>query len=111
MCGCRIFLITCPSVSSGARIDLSAEDDAVALRLVECSAHPYAELIRSGIAGPSKLKPALIKSGIASPPNLKPARPTALRPSPSLSKKVSPIGPSTATPTRGEVLAQLETLS
>ena len=35
----------------------------------------------------------------------------ALRPSPPPSKKVSPIGPSTATPTRGEVLAQLETLS
>ena len=81
---------------SGARIDLSAEDDAVALILAECSARPYAELIKSGIAGPS---------------NLKPARPAALRPSPPPSKKVSPIGPSAATPTRGEVLAQLETLS
>ena len=66
------------------------------LRLAECSARPYAELIRSGIAGPS---------------NLKRARPAALRPSPPSSKKVSPIGPSAATPTRGEVLAQLETLS
>ena len=77
-------------------MDLSAEDDAVALRLVECSARPYAELIKSVIAGPS---------------NLKPARPAALRPSPPPSKKVSPIGPSAATPTWGEVLAQLETLS
>ena len=66
------------------------------LRLNECSARPYAELIRSGIAGPS---------------NFKRARPAALRPSPPSSKKVSPIGPSAATPTQGEVLDQLETLS
>ena len=37
----------------GARIDLSAEDDVIALRLAECSARPYAELIKSDIAGPS----------------------------------------------------------
>ena len=84
------------SCFSGARIDLSAEDDAVALILVECSARPYAELIKSGIARPSILKPA---------------RPAALRPSPPSTKRVSPIGPSAATPTRGELLAQLETLS
>ena len=57
---------------------------------------PYAELIKSGILGPS---------------NLRPARPAALRPSPPSSMKVSPVGPSVATPTRGELLAQLETLS
>ena len=96
MQGCRIFLITCSSVSPGARIDLSVEDDAVALRLIECSARPYAELIKSDIASPS---------------NWKPARPVALRPSPPPSKKVSPVGPSVATPTCGEVLAQLEALS
>ena len=64
--------------------------------MVECSVRPYAELIKSDIAGPL---------------NWKPARPAALRPSPPLSKKVSPIGPSAATPTRGEVFAQFEALS
>ena len=85
-----------PSCFLGARIDLSAEDEAVALALAECPARPYAELIKSGIPGPSSLKPA---------------RPTALRPSPPSSMRVSPVGPSAATPTRGELLAQLEILS
>ena len=80
----------------GARLDLSAEDDAVVLALAECPARPYSELIKSGIPGPSSLKPA---------------RPAALRPSPPSFVRVSPIGPSAATPTRGELLAQLETLS
>ena len=103
---CFVFYMTCARLSnisdyvsfcfSGARIDLSAEDDVVALILAECSARPYTELIKSAISGPS---------------NLKPARPTALRPSPPPSKKVSPIGPSASTPTKGELLAQLETLS
>ena len=84
------------SCLSGARLDLSAEDDAVALVLAKCPARPYLELIKSGIPGPSSLKPA---------------RPAALRPSPPSSMRVSPIGPSAATPTRGELLAQLETLS
>ena len=84
------------SCFSGARIDLSAEDDVVALVLAECPAHPYAKLIKSGIPGPSSLKHA---------------RPAALRPSPPSTMRVSPIGPSAATPTRGELLAQLETLS
>ena len=85
-----------PSCFLGARIDLSAEDEVVALALAECPARPYAELIKSGIPGPSSLKPA---------------RPVALRPSPPSSMKVSPVRPSAATPTRGELLAQLETLS
>ena len=78
------------SCFSGARLDLSAEDDVVALVLAECFARPYTELIKSGIAVPSSLKPA---------------RPTALRPSPPSTMRVSPIGPSAATPTRGELLA------
>ena len=86
-------LLSCPS---GSWLDLSAEDDAVALVLAECPARPYSELIKSGIPGPSSLKPA---------------RPTALRPLPPSSMRVSPIGPSAATPTRGELLVQLETLS
>ena len=84
------------SCFSGARIDLSAEDDVVALILAECPARPYAELIKSGNPGPSSLKPSRL---------------AALRPSPPSSMRVSPIGPSAATPTRGELLAQLETLS
>ena len=84
------------SCFSRARLDLSAEDDAVALVLPECPASPYAELIKSGIPGPLSLKPA---------------SPAALRPSPLSTMRVSPIGPSSATPTRGELLAQLETLS
>ena len=84
------------SCFSGARIDLSAEDDAVALALAECPALPYAELIKSGIPGPSSSKPA---------------RSAALRPSPPFTMRVSTIRPSAANPTRGELLAQLETLS
>ena len=57
---------------------------------------PYAELIKSDIPGPSSLRSA---------------RSTALRPSLPSTMRVSPIGPSTANPTRGEILAQLETLS
>ena len=64
--------------------------------LVECLARPYAELIKSDIPDPS---------------NLRSARSTASRPSPPPITGVSPIGPSAAAPTRGELLAQLETLS
>ena len=85
-----------PSCFLGAQIDLSAEDEVVALALVECPARPYAELLKSGILGPSSVKPA---------------HPAALRPSPPSSMRVSPVRPSIATPTRGELLAQLETLS
>ena len=72
-----------PSCFSGVRIDLSADDEAVALALAECPARPYAELIKSGIPGPSKS-----------------ARSGALRPSPSSTMRVSPVGPSSAHPTR-----------
>ena len=92
----NIFDYALSSCFSGARIDLSAEDDVVVLVLAECPARPYTELIKLGIPGPSSLKPA---------------RPAALRPSPPSTMRVSPIGPSAATPTRRELLAQLETLS
>ena len=102
-----VFGITCvrsPNISdsalfscfSGARIDLRAEDNAIALALAECPARPYAELIKSDIPGPSSLRFA---------------RSAALRPSPPSTMRVSPIGPSAANPTKGELLAQLETLS
>ena len=42
-----------PSCFSGARIDLSVEDNAIALALAECPPRPYAELIKSDIPGPS----------------------------------------------------------
>ena len=80
----------------GARLDLSAEDNVVALALAECPARPYAELIRSGISGPS---------------NLRSARSTASRPLPPSAMGVSPIGLTAATPTRGEILVQLGALS
>ena len=80
----------------GARLDLSAEDNVVALALAECPARPYAELIKSDILGPS---------------NLRLAHSTAPKPLPPPTMRVSPIGLSEATPTRGEILVQLGTLS
>ena len=80
----------------GARLDLSAKDNVVALALAECPARPYAELIRSGIPGPS---------------NLRSARSTASRPLPPSAMGVSPIGLIAASPTRGEILVQLGALS
>ena len=84
------------SCFSSARIDLSAEDNAIALALAECSPRPYAELIKSDIPDPSSSRSA---------------RFAASRPSPPSAMKVSPIGPSAANPTRGELFVQLETLS
>ena len=85
-----------PSCFPGARIDLSAEDNTVALALAECPACSYAELIKSDILGPSRLSSA---------------RSVASRPLPPSTMKAPPIGPSAANPTKGELLAQLETLS
>ena len=81
---------------SGARIDLNAEDNAIALALAECPPRPYAELIKSDLPGPSSSRSA---------------RFVALRASPPSTMKVSPLGPSAAKPTKGELLARLETLS
>ena len=85
-----------PSCFPSARIDLSAEDNTVALALAECPARPYTELIKLNIPGPSSLSSA---------------RSAASRPLPPSTMRVSPIGRSTANPTRGELLAQFETLS
>ena len=76
----------------GARLDLSDEDNAVALALTECSARPYAELIKSNIPGSSSLMSA---------------RSIASRPSPLFPLGVFPFGPTAATPTRGEILVHL----
>ena len=71
---------------SGARIDLSAEDNVIALALAECPPRPYTELIKSDIPGPSSSRSA---------------RSAALRPSPPSTMKVSPIRPFAVKPTKG----------
>ena len=81
---------------SSDRIDLSAEDNVIALALAECPPRPYVDLIKSDIPGPSSSRSA---------------RSATLRPSPPSTMKVSPIGPSAVKPTKGELLARLETLS
>ena len=86
-------LFTC---FSGARPDLSPEDNVIAWELAECSLRPYAELIRSDI--PGHLSSRSIRSA-------------ALRPSPPSTMKISPVGPSAAKPTKGELLYRVETLS
>ena len=101
---------------SGAPIDLSAEDNVIALALSECPPRHYAELIKSDIPGPSSSRSARSVSSRPSPPpatKVSPIEPSAaaLRPSPPSIMKVYAIWPSAAKPTRGELLAQLETLS
>ena len=81
---------------SGVHPDLSPEDNVIAQELAECSPRPYSKLIRWDIPGPSSLRST---------------RSTALRPSPPSSMKFSPVGPSAAKPTKGELLARVETLS
>ena len=85
-----------PSCFLGARIDLSVEDNTVALALAECLARPYAELIKLDIPSPSSLSTA---------------NSAASRPLPPSTMRVSPIGPSATNPTWGELLDQLEMLS
>ena len=63
---------------------------------MECPARPYAELIKSDIPGPSSLRSA---------------RSSASRPSPPSALGVSPIGLTTATPTREEILVHLGVMS
>ena len=72
-----------------ARLDLSVEDNVIALALAGYPARPYAELIRSDIPGPS---------------NLRSARSSTSRSLPAATLESSPIGLTAATPTRGEIL-------
>ena len=76
----------------GARLDLSDEDNVIALALAECSVRPYVELIKSNIPSSSSLLPA---------------RSTASRLSPLSTLGVFSFGPNAATPTRGEILVHL----
>ena len=80
------------SCSPGARLDLSDEDNVIALALTECSARPYAELIKSNIPSSSSLMSS---------------RSSASRPPPPFALGVSSFGPTIATPTRGEILVHL----
>ena len=75
-----------------ARLDLSAEDNVIALALAGYSARPYAELIRSDIPSPS---------------NLRSACSSVSRSSPAATLGSSRIGLTAAHPTRGEILVHL----
>ena len=81
---------------SGARPDISPEDNVIAQELAECSPCPYAKLIKSDTPGPSSSRST---------------RSATLRPSPPSTMKVSPIRPSAAKLTKGELLALVEVLS
>ena len=75
-----------------ARLDLSAEDNVIALALAGYPARHYAELIRSDILSPSSLRSA---------------RSFASRPLPAAALGSSPTGLTAATPTRREILVHL----
>ena len=93
--------------SSGARPDLSLEDEEVKRKLVKCASRAYSELIRSDIPGLSSVRPARL-------PFLRPSPLSVLRPLlPSVSKPSSSLvlDPSTAKPTRGELRARMEVLA
>ena len=79
-----------------ARLDLSAEDNVIALVLAGYPARPYAELIRSDIPGPS---------------NLRFARSSTSRSLLAATLGSSPIGLTAAIPTRGEILVHLRAAS
>ena len=76
----------------GARLDLSDEDNVVALALTKCSARSYVELIKSNIPSSSSLMSA---------------RSSASRSLPPFALGVSSFGPTAAAPTRGEILVHL----
>ena len=81
---------------SGIRPDLSPEDEVVKRKLATCLPRAYSELIKSDILG---------FSGSRS------SRPATLRPSPPSIMKFPHDGPPVVKPTKGELLARVETLS
>ena len=83
-------------LSSGIRHDLSPEDKVIKRKLAKCLSRAYFELIRSDIPGSSGSKSS---------------RPATLRPSPPSVMKFSHDGPPVIKPTKGELQAQVETLS
>ena len=92
---------------SGARPDLSPEDEEVKWKLVKCASRAYSELIRSDIPGPSGARPARLRF-------LRPYPISVMKPSlPPVSKSSSSsvLEPFMAKPTRGELQALLEVLA
>ena len=81
---------------SGVRPDLSPEDKVIKQELAKCLPRSYSELIRSDIPG---------SSGSRS------SHPTTLRPSPPSVMKLSHDRTPVIRPTKGELLARVETLS
>ena len=81
---------------SGVRPDLSPEDEVIKQELAKCLPHAYFELIKSDILG---------SSGSRS------FRHATLRPSPPSVLKLSHDRPPAIKPTKGELLARVETLS
>ena len=81
---------------SGIRSYLSPEDEVVKRKLDTCLPCAYSELIKSDI-------PRFL--------GLRSSRPTTLRPSPPSLIQFSHDGPPVVNPTKGELLAQVETLS
>ena len=81
---------------SGIRPDLSPEDEVLKLELAKCLPRVYSELIRSDIPG---------SLGSRS------SRSTTLRSSSPSVMKSSHVRPPVAKPTKGELLARVETLS
>ena len=75
-----------------AHLDLSVEDNVIALALAGYLARPYAELIRSDIPGPS---------------NLRSARSSTSRSLPAATLGSSSLGLTAAIPTKGEILVHL----
>ena len=88
----NVFDFILSSCFPDAHLDLSAEDNVIALALAGYPARPYTELIRSYIPGPS---------------NPRSARSSASRSLPAVTLGSSPIGLTAATPTRGEILVHL----
>ena len=81
---------------SGIRPDLSPEDEVVKRKLATCFSRAYSQLIKSDIPGFSSSRSS---------------RPATLRPSPPSIMKFSHDGPPVVKPTKGELLARVETLS
>ena len=92
---------------SGARPDLSPENEEVKRKLVKCAPSAYSELIRSDIREPSGARPTRL-------PFLRPSPLSVMKPSlPPVSKSSSSyvLEPFSKKPTWGELRARLEVLA
>ena len=88
---------------SGARPDLSPEDEEVKRKLVKCALRAYFELIRSDIPGPSGARPTRL-------PFLRSSPLSVMKPPVSKSSSPSVSEPIIAKPTRGKLRSRLEVL-